>query len=164
MKKEDVVKYTVTFVGATPNEAQAINGVLQSISQLKTRDEMPLRKYQKDLEEINKNYVLFKEINAYLSKEIFENNLVSKIEKRIKLYDSQIKDIEIKIKNHKKNIKYINDYINKVKSHIKEEINEENKTVTYIYDMNYIRPFLDLAVIVFEMTFEEPKATDTLVN
>jgi chaperonin cofactor prefoldin len=148
--------YTITFIGATPNQAQAVNGVIASILQLKGKDEMPIRKYESELKTMYDDYILFKDVHVVISNMMI-NNLKEQIEKRMEYYDNEIKTRETAIKNHKSNIAYIDAYIKKIRSHIKENVNANTKTVVYTYDMTYITPFLDLAMIVFEMSFEEPK-------
>lgn len=152
--------YTVTFVGATPNQAQAIEGVIQSVLQLKGKDELPMKKYESELEPMYKDLLLFKQLHILVSNMV-DNNLKEQIEKRIEYYNAEIAKRETAIKGHKENIEYINSYVRKIRSHIHENVNANEKTVTYTYDMDYITPFLDLAMIAFEMSFEEPKNNQT---
>jgi hypothetical protein len=148
--------YTITFIGATPNQAQAINGVIQAISDLKAKDELPMKKYESELKGLYIDFILFKDINVAISN-MMMNNLKEQIEKRLQYYEGEIANREKSIKNHQENIAYIDTYIRKIRSHITESVNANAKTVSYTYDMTYLAPFLDLAMIVFEMSFEEPK-------
>jgi len=150
--------YTVTFVGATPNQAQAIEGVIASISQLKGKDQMPIDKLESELKIMYPDFILFKELDTVISN-MQMNNLKEQIEKRMEYYDREIGKREREIKSHKENIAYIDSYIKKIRSHIHENINANTKTVVSTYDMGYLEPFLDLAMITFEMSFEEPKST-----
>lgn len=151
--------YKITFIGATPNQAQAIEGVIQAISQLKSKDELPMKKYETELKPMYTDYLLFKEIKEFADMMKAEN-LSEKVGERMKLLDEEISKRETAIKKRQENIDYINNYIKEIRSHIKEEVDTTKKTVVYTYDTAYIKPFLDLAVIVFEIGFEEKK-TDT---
>jgi len=163
MSKE-FVKYTVSFVGATPNQAQAIQGVIQSINDLKSKDELPIRKYEGELKVMYEDCSLFVDVVEEFNRKKFTPRLLPRVKERISYYQKEIATREKSIKNHKENIKYIDDYITKLRSYIKEEVNDTEKTVTYSYDMAYLTPFLDLAVIVFEMSFEEPSNNETKAN
>ena len=148
--------YTITFIGATPNQAQAVNGVIQAILDLKNKDRLPVEKYESELKPLYKDLLLFKEIYTTICN-MMDNNLKEQIEKRLQRFETDIATRENTIKSHKENMVYIDSYVRKIRSHIHENVNANEKTVTYTYDMDYITPFLDLAMIVFEMSFEEPK-------
>ena len=149
------VDYVVTFVGATPNQAQVIESVIKSIEQLKAKDELPMFKYKNELIGLNTDFILFKDVYTTLSTIAIDNNILVRVKERMDYYENEIKTRELKIKNHKENVDFINEYIAKVRSFIKEKVNGKEKTVTYTYDMTYLTPFLDLAVIIFELSFEE---------
>ena len=152
---KDRVDYVVTFVGATPNQAQVIESVIKSIEQLRAKDELPMNKYQNELVNLNTDFILFKDVYTTLSTIAIDNNILVRVKERMDYYENEIKTRELKIKNHKENVDFINEYIAKVRSFIKEKVNGKEKTVTYTYDMTYLTPFLDLAVIIFELSFEE---------
>lgn len=152
---KDKIDYVVTFVGATPNQAQVIESVIKSIEQLKAKDELPMFKYQNELKGLNTDFILFKEVHTALSNMAPDNTLIGRVKERMDYYENEIRTRESKIKNHKENVTFINDYIAKIRSHITEKVNGKEKTVTYTYDMAYLNPFLDLAVIIFEISFEE---------
>jgi len=155
--EQDLTEYKVTFVGVTINEAQAIEGAIQAISELKAKDELPLAKYKKEFEETNVDLMLFKDIYTIISENAPDANLLKRIESRIEILQPKINELELKIENHQDNISYINNYIIKIRKHIKEDIDTENHIVTYTYDMTYIEGFLDLASIIFEIDFHDEK-------
>jgi len=161
--KKNAEKYTITFVGATSNQAQAINGVIQAIKDLKAKDELPMNKYQGELKKLNVDYNLFKEVHEVITKDLKNIRLVEKVKERLDYYENEIGSREHKIANHIENMTYIDNYITSILSHIHEVVNKKTKTVVYTYDMIYFGPFLDLAVIVFEVGFDKEEKKE-LVN
>lgn len=150
-----VTEYNLTFIGATSNQAQAIQGVIQSINDLKSRDELPMKKYQSEIDDFKIDLKLFKDIKEKLDKS--EKSLIKRVQDRIEHYENEISEREMKIKNHQENIDYINNYIKKIQSHITEKVDHYNHMVEYTYDMTYLDGLLDLALIVFELDFDDEK-------
>lgn len=150
--------YTITFIGATPNQAQAINGVIQAVLDLKGKDRVPMNKYEAELKPLYADNILFKDIYTVICN-MLQNNLKEKIEKRLEQCEAEIITREKAIKGHQENMAFIDALVKKFRSHIHENVNANEKTVTYTYDMGYFEAFLDIAMVTFEMSFEEPKKT-----
>jgi hypothetical protein len=151
MKKEKLTEYNVTFVGVTWNQAQAIQGAIQSIKEMNMRDELPIKKYQEEINKFSFDLNLFKRVITCLR----EGRLKVEVQNRIDYYEKEIAEREEKIKGHQSNIDFVNDYIKKLQSFITEKIDHEKRTVTYSYDMTYLEAFLDLAYILFEVSFDD---------
>jgi chromosome segregation ATPase len=150
MKKEKLTEYNVTFVGVTWNQAQAIQGAIQSIKEMNMRDELPIKKYQEEINKFSFDLNLFKKAIVYL-----KGTLKVDVQNRIDYYEKEIAEREEKIKGHQSNIDFVNEYIEKLQSFITEKIDHEKRTVTYTYDMTYLEAFLDLAYILFEVSFDD---------
>lgn len=159
--EKKLVEYTVNFVGVTGNQAQAIEGVIMSIKKLKAKDELPMRKYQGEVEERETDLVLFKDGYTFISQNGRDLDLLKRFETRINKLETEIAERELKIDGHKANLDYIDAYIGKIRSNIKEQRDDEKHIVTFTYNTEYFEPFLDLANIVFEISVEEP---DSKVN
>lgn len=158
-KKKDVVEYNLTFVGANKNQAELIQGVIQAITEMKSKDTMPIKKYKGEIDKFQTDLNLFKDTVKALSKTKANKKLLGRLNERIEFYEKEIGERELKIDNHKENIQFVDDYIAKIRSHITEDINKEEKHVTYTYDMTYLEGLLDLALIVFELDFNDEKVS-----
>lgn len=159
IKKEEkkITEYKVTFVGLSYNEAQAVEGIIHSINQLKLRDKMPMDKLEEENKVDNVDLVLYRQIHTTLMNLPFKSNLGERVQKRIKDLEQKNHERNLRIKNHKSNIDFLTEYVESLREKIKEEVDHDNQTVTYTYDTDYFRPFLDLGGIIFEMSFEEQK-------
>lgn len=155
-EKKEMIEYQVDFVGVTPNQAQAIEGVIMAIQKIKERDELPISKYQAELGVMNVDFILFKDVHTAIKNSRY-TDLIERINKRLNYYEQETGSRESLIKKHKENITYIDDYVKDIREHIIEEVDHDNHKATYTYDWSYFKPFLDLANIVFELKFEEPQ-------
>ena len=157
-KKRDVVEYNLTFVGANKNEAELIQGVIQSVNDMKSKDELPMKKYLDEIKKFKVDLDLFIDIKNTLSK-TKNKKLLDRLNDRIDFYEKAISERELRVENHKENIKFIDEYIAKIRSHITEEIDHDKKSATYTYDMSYLEGLIDLALIVFELDFNDEKVS-----
>lgn len=153
-----ITEYKVNYMGVTPNEAQAIESIIEQYTKLKERDTLPLNKYKSDLEKLNYDLVLFKDIRVALGHNA-DKRLIDQVEERIKTLEHVEKDFTQKANIHKSNIKILDDYVKSVREHIVETVDEEKKEVTYSYDSEYFKIWLDALSFIFEFEFGDEQTS-----
>jgi Fe2+ transport system protein B len=151
-----LTEYEINYIGVTPNEAQAIGSIIEQYAKLKERDTLPLNKYKSDIDKLNYDLIMFKDIRVALGHNA-DKRLIDQVEERIKTLEHVEKEFTNKIETHKANIKVLDDYVKSVNEHIVETIDKENMKVTYSYDSDFFKIWLGALSFLFEFDFGDEK-------
>lgn len=158
-----LTEYKVNYMGVTPNEAQAIESIIEQYTKLKERDTLPLNKYKSDLEKLNYDLILFKDIRVALGHNA-DKRLIEQVEERLKTLEHVEKEFSSKIDIHKSNIKALDEYVKSVREHIVETVDEEKLEVTYSYDSDFFKIWLGALSFLFEFDFGDKEENEVDLN